>query len=200
MPNSYVLSGDLLEQWKKHSSLIEMLAENSNSQEDLEISKELLHLDTTKWNMLVDLFEGNQVFVFGRNGKISLNERKGYTKEEITNLFDYLMVDKPSTMYNYMRNMARGQLNAPRNTEARGQGVRKAPTYRTANRNNNRPYENNNNNFQNNNEGNNEQLNFVNNEEEEMYSKLSGKNFGKYAPKTHKGGRRSRRATRKSRR
>jgi hypothetical protein len=108
--DAIVLQGDLLKYWKEHSGLIETISELEGDPSELVLDKELFThvafgdqdieiLNDTEWNFLSDILTGGQVAIEKNiNGRYILNYTKGYNKELVTKILDYILYDKPRIM------------------------------------------------------------------------------------------------------
>ena len=175
-----------------HSEVFRTIAENYSENNEVKLSAKFFGDD---WPMFVDLFFPemgyNPLFIF-RNGSIRVIPKRG-TKEDLSKLMDFLLVDDEKTMMNFARKQARKQLNAPASTVSRGKGTRKNGTQERKRGNsnyNNNNNNNNNNKNNNNNENNGPNFGFLDKNEEELLGKLSPQNMRKYFPNE---GRRTRR-------
>ena len=162
--------------------IVEHYAEDKNK---IVLSSDFFGGNGEEWFMFIDLFFPEMgvspLFTF-KNRNIQVIPYRG-TKEKMTRLLRYMMVNNDDTMINFARNQARKQVNMPRNTVPRGTGVRKTQKYARSNSNKN--YNNNNNNYNTNYNNNNNSdnsgpsLGYTENEERYL-GKLSNRNAKVY--------------------
>jgi hypothetical protein len=187
----------------KHSELFRVIVEHyAEDKNRIVLSSDFFGGNGEEWFMFIDLFFPEMgvspLFTF-KNRSIQLNPYRG-TKEKMTRLLRYMMVNNDDTMMNFARNQARKQVNMPRNTVPRGTGVRKTQKYARYNSNqnyNNNNNNNNSNNYNNNNNSNNSgpPLGYTENEERYL-GKLSNRNAKVYF--ANRGGKRKTRKSRKN--
>lgn len=132
--NTITFDNEERDYWRQHSGILEDLLE-----EDDTVSHDLLNVLTdTEFRFLKDMVEGKGAFVF-KNGKTFPNSKKGYTKEMLIKILDYIDFESPRTMLNTIkRNIAHSQINAPRLSLPHGKGVATTRKITTTNNNNNR--------------------------------------------------------------
>lgn len=186
----------------KHSELFRVIVEHyAEDKNRIVLSSDFFGGDGEEWFMFVDLFFPEKgvspLFTF-KNRNIQVIPYRG-TKEKMTRLLRYMMVNNDDTMMNFARNQARKQVNMPRNIVPRGTGVRKTKKYARSNSNQNYNNNNNNNyttNYNDNNNSNNSgpPLGYTENEERYL-GKLSTRNAKVYF--ANRGGKRKTRRSRK---
>ena len=108
----------------KHSQLIRDLTEDND--ETLVLSKAFFGDEQEKWELFVDIFyphmgRGN-VFRPTGSGNIGVNPSRA-TIQDIRDMMDYLLIDKPETMMEFAREKARQSSRAPQPELARGIGI-----------------------------------------------------------------------------
>jgi hypothetical protein len=109
-----------------HSDLIDSLAD-IEAGGPITLSADIMFQgDQKKWKDFVDIFfagvSGKKYFGYKNNNVYVLNERGG--KAGLTNMLEFMMVDRPETMMNFAREQARKQMNAPPVTVPMGVGIR----------------------------------------------------------------------------
>lgn len=98
----------------KHSQLIREIVDSYGV--PLILDKDLFAGDQTKWELFVDLLyphlgTGN-LFLSGKNNSIVVNPKRA-TSEDIIDMMDFLLIDKPDTMMEFAREKARLSSKAP---------------------------------------------------------------------------------------
>jgi hypothetical protein len=164
-PDTIVLSGPLLNYWRKHSALIETLSENEGDPDELALERDWFVgvtvgnvyyeiLSEVEWNFFSDILTGGQVATEKtKNGKYALNVTKGYTRPVVEKVLDYLLYDKPDTMMNRFKTNVLSFLplkvvprgHAPQKVAAAAAAARRAANNFNGNNNLNYNYNRNNN-------------------------------------------------------